>query len=261
MLKKINSLINLLKDYPLNYTFRYLSKKYFFDIENKIFKHIKKLNNFDSRLYDAHYDSMKYIYTSQVEGDVIEFGVMTGNSSIAFSVSLKFLNDRFKDFKKKILFFDSFKGLPKIENQIDLTSDHVKKKIWYEGGCQGYKETEFKKIIKKNLDENYFTIYNGWFADQVKLIPKDSKFALIHIDSDLYQSCIDSLGYLFENNMISEGTIILFDDYNSNQSSKETGERKAWYELVDKYNIDFTDLGVYAHASNRFIVHNYLMNK
>ena len=167
---------------------------------------------------------------------------------------------RFENYEKKILFFDSFKGLPKIKNPIDLESEHVKNGIWYEGGCLGYNVGEFKKIIKKNLNEKYFTIYHGWFADTVKLIPKNSKFALIHIDSDLYQSCIDALGYILDNNMVSVGAIILFDDYNSNGSSNYTGERKAWSELVAKYNIDFTDLGSYGYTSYRFIINNYSNN-
>ena len=98
MLKKIFSLFHLIKSNSLTDTYKYISKKYFFNLEKKIYKHIKKLNDFDESLYECHFNSSRYVYSSQVEGDFIEFG--TGKSSVALSTSLKFLNESFTNFEK-----------------------------------------------------------------------------------------------------------------------------------------------------------------
>jgi O-methyltransferase len=44
---------------------------------------------------------------------------------------------------------------------------------------------------------------------------------------------------------ITEGAIICFDDSNCNQASDAFGERRAWIELAEKYNINFSHAGNY----------------
>ena len=80
---------------------------------------------------------------------------------------------------------------------------------------------------------------------------------MLHVDCDLYQSTIDALDYLFSRKMISQGAIILFDDWYCNRSSNSHGERKAWQELVLKYKISSEDLGCYAWGGNKFIIQDF----
>jgi O-methyltransferase len=69
---------------------------------------------------------------------------------------------------------------------------------------------------------------------------------------------MDALVPLFERNQISEGAIILFDDWNCNHASNKFGERKAWYsDLRTRFFIQFSDEGSYGVAGHKFIIHNY----
>ena len=108
-----------------------------------------------------------------------------------------------------------------------------------------------KSSIKINVIE-------GWFKDSVPLLEKNIKFSLVHVDGDLYESAIDCLEPLFSGKKISEGAIILFDDWNCNRASPKFGERKAFDELCLKYKIKYSVWSDYAHYSKGFIIHSYI---
>jgi hypothetical protein len=78
-----------------------------------------------------------------------------------------------------------------------------------------------------------------------------------HVDCDLYASTIDALAPLFARGQVSEGAVILFDDWNCNRASPQYGQRKAWDVLVARHRIRYSDEGRYGMASRRFIVHAY----
>ena len=80
---------------------------------------------------------------------------------------------------------------------------------------------------------------------------------MVHIDCDLYSSTMDALVPLFDGKNISPGAIVFFDDWNCNFASKKFGERKAWDELVEKYQNEFSDEGGYGIACRKFIIHEY----
>lgn len=82
-------------------------------------------------------------------------------------------------------------------------------------------------------------------------------YALVHIDSDLYESARDVLNYLFGHRMIAEGALLFFDNWNCNRGSPEFGERRAWSECVVKYRVRYSDEGAYGVFSHRFLIHSY----
>lgn len=102
-----------------------------------------------------------------------------------------------------------------------------------------------------------FDIYKGWFSDTVPKLPSKLKFAMINVDGDLYQSTIDALDPLFGRKMISNGCMLLFDDYDCNAARLELGERKAWQDLIKKYSIQYSTKGSYGLVSHAVIVHDY----
>lgn len=204
--------------------------------------------------------SVSYIYGMAVEGDIAEFGTMTGTTAVILASAASHYNSAFANDvrgSKKVFFFDSFEGLPRARFDIDKNSHHVSTGIWAEGTCLGLDEFEFKKVVSKYLSQESFSIYKGFFKDTVPTIEKDQKFGLIHIDSDLYESAIDVLDNLFKNSQVSEGAVILFDDWNCNVASPILGERKAFSEVCKKYDISFSDAGSYGVACHRFIIHSY----
>ena len=100
-------------------------------------------------------------------------------------------------------------------------------------------------------------IHAGWFRDTLPCLPRETRFSLVHIDCDLYQSAKDVLDYCFSSGMIENGAAIFFDDWNCNAANAALGERRAWAEAVDAFDIHATDCGEYGMGARKFIVHSY----
>jgi len=114
-----------------------------------------------------------------------------------------------------------------------------------------------RAVVEGIIPSDRVEINEGWFADTVKLLPDDTRFALIHFDGDLYQSTMDALVPCFERGFISKGAVLCFDDWNCNEADPEYGERRAWTDLVARFNIVASHGGDYSIQSSKFIVHSY----
>lgn len=217
-----------------------------------------------AEVYRALARGVMYCCGMGVNGDIAEFGTMTGKSAIAISVALALMNKKYHGDDrggKKAWFFDSFRGLPPARFDVDKLSPHVMKGVWAEGTCKGLSAKQFESLIMQILPRQYFEVREGFFSETVPAIDHAQKFAMLHIDGDLYESAIDVLDTLFARNQVSAGALVLFDDWNCNGASPSFGERRAWSELIAKYNIDFSDEGAYSHASHKFIIHEYTPNR
>lgn len=200
---------------------------------------------------------VEYICEGDVEGDIAEFGVGSGRTSMIIASAMKLFDTRNPE-KKRLYLFDSFEGLPQADTNIDSDSPHVRKGVWSKGTCKFEMTVPLlTKTLKSIIPESNFKIYKGWFSDTLSLLRPNKKIAMLHIDSDLYKSAIDVLEYCFANSMIQEGTIIFFDDFNCNRASNNYGERKAWNEIIKKYDVVYSDSGDYAWAGKKLIVHSY----
>lgn len=197
---------------------------------------------------------VEYICGCLVEGDVAEFGTASGATAKIIARSLKMLDQKKV---KKIHLFDSFEGLPAAESNVDATADMITSGKWSEKSFLELDEQKLKRLVQKYLPSDRIVIYKGWFKDTLKLLPLSSKLAMVHIDCDLYSSSREVLFFLFANKIIQPGAIIFFDDYNANHASPELGERKAWSETIEKFQIIFSDGGDYGTGSKKFIIHSY----
>ncbi len=208
---------------------------------------------------------IQYINGSHVYGDIAEFGTMGGFTAKALATSMVFDLQRQPLSKsasgenpfRVLRLFDSFQGLPEITSPVDQASPHVVSGAWAKGGCKVLAAAELGERIGKIIPQHRFEIYDGWFADTVKTLPPETRFAMIHFDGDLYQSTIDALEPLFERGMVSTGAVLCLDDWNANRALPGVGERRAWRELVAKFDIEASDCGDYSVAGKRFIIHSY----
>ena len=196
--------------------------------------------------------AVEYAGGASVEGDVAEFGTMKGRTASVLAAAMASFRH-----PGRLHLFDSFEGMPESASEHDRTSFHVLEGHWSKGTCQGMGPSALRASCKRFLSDDKIVIHQGWYADTVGKIPDSTKFGCIHVDCDLYQSTLDALGSLFRRNMISEGAVILFDDWNCNRSSRQRGERRAWLELCNDYKIDFSDGGDYSWGGHKFIVHGY----
>ena len=136
--------------------------------------------------------------------------------------------------------FDSFTGLPDIDNPIDRTHYEVSKGIWSKGEMDLVSLfPQIENIIFRELTEiispNQLSIIKGYYEDTIdeyfSSIHKDAKLIFANIDCDLYSSSKFVLDKLIEYDIVQDGCVFAFDDYNASRANKNMGQRRAVYEI------------------------------
>ena len=159
----------------------------------------------------------------------LEFGVHKGESFLEFYNLYKNYN-----LDRNFFGFDSFVGLPVEKN--DLHSP------WKTGkfSCNG-------NINPELLNKKDAHIIDGWFSETLtdSLVTKfDNKtIGILHMDCDIYTSTLEVWEFVLKNNLLCNGSIIIYDDWGSflmnNKSEYENGQSKAHRDIQEKYNIKF----------------------
>lgn len=198
-----------------------------------------------------------YAYSSEVEGDLVEFGTMSGETAQAIARAMTETEGLYSLPPRRLYLFDSFEGLPEIESPVDQENIHCQSGVWVPGSCFVLTKERLRFLVGDKILKDRLTICDGWYKETVSRLPEKTAFAMIHVDCDLYQSTLDALDPLFARGQVSEGAIILFDDWNCSRASPSTGERRAWQELTEKHSIEFSDEGSYSCSGRKFIVHAY----
>jgi hypothetical protein len=149
---------------------------------------------------------------ADISGDFAECGVFYGSTAVI----LEHHN------KTMLHLFDSWKGLSEVgENDNPF-----------------YNTNTFESTITRALSlfgaNPKVKLYNGWIPDRFNDV-KDVKFALVHIDVDLYQPTKDSL--LFFKDRMSKGGKIVCDIHDG----YATGAKKAVDELFSGYAVSNRD--------------------
>lgn len=149
---------------------------------------------------------------SRKEGHCLEFGVWKGGS-------INYLAERAPD---RIFYgFDSFEGLPEDWNKGD--------NIYH----KGHFAVPGLPPVRPNVK-----LLKGWFEETISIWKAENEgpISFLHIDSDLYSSCVTILEEL--NDRIIEGTVILFDelcDFVGSYPAWKENEWKAANEWELKY--------------------------
>jgi len=125
----------------------------------------------------------------KIKGDLVEVGVYKGRSAkIIFNAD-----------KKKILhLFDTFKGIPAVDNNDD---SYIKK------GELTSSFRSLKNYFSKN--KNVF-IYKGICPASAKPI-KNKKFSFVHLDVDTYKSTLNCLNFFYPR--MNKGGAIMSHNY------------------------------------------------
>ncbi len=167
-----------------------------------------------------------------IEGDFYEFGVYSG-------MSMKLILNYFSDKINNSYGFDSFEGIPKEKK------DKYSNKLWVKGYCDiskiinGNKNT-IKINIFDYINNNNTYLIDGWYKytlNKDNILKYNMKPAsIIDIDCDIYTSSYKALDFIFSNNLVQEGTIILYDDWGGTEEYKG-GESLAHQQIIDKYKV------------------------
>lgn len=179
----------------------------------------------DAIVFNSHWELLNFtIDRSKKDGLVMEFGVYKAKT-------LNYIADRVKkgDPGKLVWGFDSFAGLPS-----DWTGYFITKETF---DLHGYVPAVRPnvRLVKGFFDQSI----DKWLETESDV---EASIALLHVDSDLYESCITILEKLRK--FIGPGTFILFDEY-FNYPNWKKHEYLAFQEFCSKYRIKYEYLAFY----------------
>lgn len=226
--------------------------------EIKFQKHAGHLKESYLRLIEA----VAYVCSMGVKGDIVEFGCWTGNSSVVLAEAVRLFNE--KNLKsnlnkeKHLYFCDSFAGLPDITSNEDDGNLHVQAGYWKKGAMNWHNAKSLDSLIGKIFSRDKYKIISGYYCDTVENNFKYKKISMINCDVDLYSSTIDCLSPLFKMGVVSQGCIILFDDWNNSAANPNNGQRAAFSKICEEFSVKFSDEGRYSYHGRSFIIHEYL---
>lgn len=146
--------------------------------------------------------------TKELPGDICEFGVAQGETSLLLANEI--INS-----EKKLHLFDSFQGLP-----VPSPKDVLKDDIFSLGKIESYKGTMaysknhvIERLHSIKFPENRYVIHEGFIEN---IIIKRTNFphsvSFAYVDFDFYEPIKIVLQFLDE--VTSSGAIIIVDDYN-----------------------------------------------
>ena len=223
--KLISSFIRRFSDYIALNTNLYLSHKP--DFHTKL----NKIENFESlyRLWIKNsprndrgdlvrfyflLNQIEYIKNNNIDGLIAEVGVFKGTTA-------RFFHEALHD--KKILLFDTFEGFHKRDIK------HQKENSRAEVGGWGTSISEVKIFIGNSEMIKFFP---GYFPETTNNISPNNRYALVHLDADLYSPQISGLSYFYPK--MTKGGIMIIHDCNN----EYFGSKKALDEFfLDKLEI------------------------
>lgn len=176
------------------------------------------------------------------EGDYYEFGVFRGFTFLSAQRSC----DELGLGRVHFYGFDSFEGLPEVEG-IDKTNNQ-----FFEGQFACSKDEVVSNLTENGMDWSRATLIEGFFSDSLTEDAKEQhpfrQVAVAFIDCDLYSSTVEVLDWL--ESLLTDGSILLFDDWYSFGESPDLGQQKAFAEFVESHDeyavepfIEFEDHG------------------
>jgi macrocin-O-methyltransferase TylF-like protien len=151
---------------------------------------------------------------SQLPGDMAELGVYKGGSAKVLASMAP---------HKTLHLFDTFQGIPE--------DDFI---------LGGHKKGDFAANIEavRTYLSGYKTTFNvGRFPETTNNIPSTTRFSLVHLDADIYQSTVDGIKFFWPR--LVPGGLLLFDDFRWKNCP---GVEKAIQELLPGETIESGNL-------------------
>lgn len=163
-----------------------------------------------------------------LEGDVCEFGVAQGETSVLIANEILSLPN------KKLHLFDSFEGLP-----LPTEKDQLKDDIFnlgsidlYAGKMKCPENMVISRLKSISFPNSRFVIHRGFIEKIINTdltIPKRVSFA--YVDFDFYEPTKIVLNYL--HSVTPKGAVIIIDDYDY----FSTGVKQAVDEFITEKNL------------------------
>ncbi len=177
--------------------------------------------------FDKAWTYLSHELGTEALGDYLEFGVSYGTS-----LNCMYHTTQKKGLQQVRLFgFDSFEGMPDETEAEDEAT-------WKAGQfCSSLQNTS-SFLTKNGVDWQRTFLTKGWFSDTLtedfKQKHQLKKASVIMVDCDIYSAAKEALN--FSASLIKDVSIIVFDDWNSNNlADKNLGEKKAFNEFLAEH--------------------------
>ena len=156
----------------------------------------------------------------EIDGDIAEVGAFEGGNALCSLIYSTSKNIS----KKKYWIFDSFEGFPELSeyDPNSMQQGDYKVETSVQQICNNFKIFPEGKIIQGFVPQTY------------EKVPKDSKFAIVFYDCDLYQPALDTYNYFWER--IVSGGYLIIHDYETEPGGFE-GVRKATHEFFQEKGV------------------------
>ena len=169
-------------------------------------KKLERLYRDKVRFYTLWFQ-IERLRTEQIPGAFAEVGVYKGETAAILQAM---------DPTRDLHLFDTFEGFDKR----DLETDNVDAK-----NAVDFSDTSIERV-KESMEENSHLFFHKGYFPQTALDLDVSRYALVHLDADLYQPTLAGLRYFYAR--LSDGGVIIVHDFNHTWG----GVRKALYEFL-----------------------------
>jgi O-methyltransferase len=142
---------------------------------------------------------LRELVSRKIEGDIAELGVYRGSSARLIHHYLP---------ERKLYLFDTFKGFD--ERDVKAEANATGRKAEAIEFSQTGVERAMANIAPQNDNVQPFP---GYFPESAPPFLSQRKFALVHLDADLYEPMLAGLKYFYDK--VVPGGYILAHDYNS----------------------------------------------
>ncbi|NEY36081.1 macrocin O-methyltransferase [Streptomyces sp. PRKS01-65] len=175
-----------------------------------------------------------------VPGDLIETGVWRGGTCIFMRAILKAHGVR----DRQVWVADSFQGMPSADSSThpgdrELASDRYNDLIATD------LPTVRGNFERYGLLDEQVRFLPGWFRDTLPTAPID-RLAVLRLDSDLYESTMDTLVHLYPK--LSPGGFVIIDDYHIPVCAEAVHDWRARFGVDDPIE-DIDGLGAFWRRS------------
>jgi O-methyltransferase len=175
----------------------------------------------------AMYEAACHVTREDIPGDFVECGVWKGGSSMIAALTFARLNAA----HRKMYLYDTFAGMPdKDKRDEDSGSGPFQIAMgittFLRGGHSGIFYASVEEV-KKNMEstgypQELILLVRGLIENTVPGIAPE-QIALLHLDSDLYQSTYHELAHLYPR--LSRGGVLIIDDYENWKGSREATDQ------------------------------------
>jgi O-methyltransferase len=204
---------------------------------------------------NAFRTTFEYLVGNGIHGDIAEFGTYRGYTA-------RIMARLIREFRLpgNLWLYDSFAGLPEVESEIDQLSYEVAvKKVWYPGQMAVEEDlvAKLEKDLARIIPQQQCHIIPGNFADTLPTHLPKLPLALVHLDCGLYASTELVLSTLLDRDLLQDGTVLMFSDFNSNRASPEMGDRKAFQDaFATQRRFELGPFFPYGWNGQTFFVHD-----